>query len=181
MFENFCIAQSLRSLITRDQLPATLSQFVDVFQNTFCDSRSRGTLISDSKAFKIKFSIKPDAASDAAPSRHLSASMRSAIQKWNVDREGSPLEVTHSKLCSPVAKAHYSLEKDGIMYKPRTAPHPSNKELPHPSGRLSGFNTPNDHSDFDRNDQNLQSSVNMAHCFIAFHHDTTPSWSAGRI
>jgi hypothetical protein len=119
-------------------------------------------LISDSKAFKKKFSVKPDAAGDASLSRHLSTSTRSAIQAWNAN----------SKPCSPFAKAHHSLEKEGLLYKPCTTPHHKDKEPPHPSGTLSAFNT-------DNHDQ--KNSVNAAHCYIAFHNDITLSWSAGRI
>lgn len=177
MFENFCIAQSLRSLITKGQLPEILSPFVDVFTKTFRDDRSRGTLISDSKAFKTKFSVKPDAASNDSPSRRLSASTRSAIQTWNTNyktpSEGSLVEVANSTPCSPFAKVHHSLEKDGLLYKPHTtAHHKDSKEPPHPSGTLSAFNTGN-------HDQKI--SVNTAHCFIAFHSDITLGWSAGRI
>jgi hypothetical protein len=183
MFENFCIAQSLRSLITTGQLPKVLSPFVDVFTKTFHDDRSRGTLISDSKAFKNKFSVKPDAMSDASPSRRLSTSIRSAIQTWNTDPQkhskGSPLGVVHNRPCSPFAKAHHSLEKDGVLYKPHTTPHHKDKELPRPSGTLSAFGTQNNFSDSDENHD--QNSVNTAYCFIAFRDDITLSWSAGRI
>ncbi|KAG1882109.1 hypothetical protein F4604DRAFT_1921815 [Suillus subluteus] len=182
MFENFCIAQSLHSLISTGQLPEILSQFVHVFTKTFRVNRSRGTLISDSKAFKTRFYVKPDAASDASPLCCLSVSLCSAIQTWNTDpknhSEGSLLGVATNKLCSPVAKAHHSLEKDGIVYKPHTAPRYKDKEPPHPSGTLSAFNIRNDYLDSDGND--LKSSIDTAHCFIAFCNDTL-SWLAGRI
>ncbi|KAG1885889.1 uncharacterized protein F5891DRAFT_1232191 [Suillus fuscotomentosus] len=133
MFENFCIAQSLRSLITSGQLPDVLSRFVDVFTKTFRDDRSRGTLISESRAFKVKFSVKPD-------------SMFSAIQRWktkNNYEESLLLGTTHSKPCSPVVKVHHSLEKDGILYKPHTTPGQTEPQ-PASGTLLSAFNTSSD-------------------------------------
>jgi len=184
MFENFCIAQSLRSLITPGQLPDVLSRFVDVFTKTFRDERSRGTLISESRAFKVKFSVKPDVTT--ASSRRLSQSMFSAIQRWgarNNHEESLLLGTTHSKPCSPVVKVHHSLEKDGILYKPHTTPGQTEPQ-PASGTLLSAFNTSSDDGTH-RLDPNPdhRNSVDTTHCFIAFCDDATSpgSWSAGRI
>ena len=183
MFKNFCIAQLLRSSITASQLPDVLLKFVDVFTKTFCDDRSRGTLISDSRAFKTKFSVKPDVTSDAASSRRLSKFLRSAIQNRNADTKNDSKEnllgVAQNRPCSSMAKTHHTLEKDGILYKPYTTP--NHKEPPQPSGTLSAFDTPNDGAHCGDSNTNT-SGVDTVHCFIAFHNDMTSSqWSAGRI
>lgn len=188
MFENFCIAQSLRSLITVGQLPDVLSPFVDIFTRTFRDDRSRGTLISESRAFKIKFSVKPDATSHTVPSRRLTRSMFSAIQKWKTknycEDSNLLLGTTSSKPCSSVVMVHDSLEKDGILYKPHMTPSDKEPQLPTSCTLLSPFDTSRDddtHCLGSNPNDPRSGSVDTSHCFVAFHDDTSFGWSAGRI